>query len=159
VLTAGHVSGTPNREAMLVLADGRRVKAKTLGNNRGIDSGMMKITTEGKYPFVPLGNSTDLKKGQWVITVGHPGGYNPNRSPVVRVGRVLNRTNGYIESDCTLVGGDSGGPLFDMQGNLVGIHSRIGWNITDNVHVPVDTYRDTWDRLAKAESWGGWNFG
>src|SRR5207249_1980480 len=57
-------------------------------------------------------------------------------------------------TDCTLVGGDSGGPLFDMQGRLIGIHSRISNSITANIHVPVDTYRDTWDRLAKAEVWG-----
>src|SRR5262249_19252877 len=48
-----------------------------------------------------------------------------------------------------------GGPLFDLEGKLVAIHSRIGSTITDNVHVPVDTYRETWDRLTKGEAWGG----
>ncbi|MCI0462600.1 MAG: S1C family serine protease, partial [Gemmataceae bacterium] len=66
----------------------------------------------------------------------------------------LVRIDRFVQTDCTLVGGDSGGPLFDMQGRVIGIHSRIGSPITANLHVPVDTYRNTWDRLAKAEVWG-----
>jgi serine protease Do len=66
-------------------------------------------------------------------------------------------------TDCTLVGGDSGGPLFDMTGKVVGVHSRIGGAITFNIHVPVDTYKETWDRLVASEVWGsnafGFNFG
>jgi serine protease Do len=58
-------------------------------------------------------------------------------------------------TDCPLMAGDSGGPLFDSQGRLIGIHSRISDPVIANYHVPVDTYRDTWDRLAKGESWGG----
>jgi serine protease Do len=45
--------------------------------------------------------------------------------------------------------------LFDLEGKVIGINSRIGLSITDNVHVPVDTYRENWDRLAKGEVWGG----
>jgi hypothetical protein len=89
------------------------------------------------------------------MAIGHPGGFRPNRQPVLRVGRVLQSTQFVIRSDAAVVGGDSGGPLFDMNGRVVGIHSRIGGSMTDNFHVPVKTYRDTWDRLAKGESWGG----
>jgi len=60
--------------------------------------------------------------------------------------------------DPRICGGDSGGPLFDMQGRVIGIHSRIGGQITANMHVPVDTYRDTWEQLVKAEVWGGFGF-
>src|SRR5262249_4720599 len=80
-------------------------------------------------------------------------------TPVVRVGRVLTATGSLIRTDCTLVGGDSGGPLFDMDGKVIGIHSRIGGRITENIHVPVDTYRETWDRLVKSETWGPGLFG
>jgi serine protease Do len=155
VLTAGHVSGQPGRDVVLVLHDGKTVKGKSLGANRVIDSGMIKITEEREWPFIDLGKSADLKPGQWCIACGHPGGYKTGRSPVVRLGRVINNGKSAITTDCTLVGGDSGGPLFDMKGNIIGIHSRIGMVITANVHVPVDTYRDTWDRLAKGEAWGG----
>jgi serine protease Do len=153
VLTAGHVSRDAGREVTVTLSDGRKLKAKTLGANKDIDSGMLKITESGKWPFVEMGKSGDLKKGQWVITVGHPGGYKADRSPPVRLGRVLEATDKLIRTDCTIVGGDSGGPLFDMTGHVVGIHSRIGAPLSANIHVPVDTYRETWDRLLAGEVW------
>jgi serine protease Do len=156
VLTAGHVSGKPGRPCEIILPDGKVLKGKTLGQNVGIDSGLIQITTKGKYPFVPMGDSGKVKPGHWVLSVGHPGGFKRGRSPVVRLGRVSVANSRFIRTDCTLVGGDSGGPLFDMEGRVVGIHSRIGPPITENVHVPVDTYRETWDRLAKGDSWGGW---
>ena len=92
--------------------------------------------------------------GQWVIAIGHPGGYQAGRPPVVRVGRILEVSAKHLRTDCTLVGGDSGGPLFDMHGQVIGIHSRIGGSISYNIHVPVDTYTETWDRLAAGELWG-----
>jgi len=156
VLTAGHVSAEADRNVTIILPDGKTVKGKTLGANHNIDSGLIKITDKGDYPFVEMGKSSELKKGQWCIAVGHPGGFRPGRSPVVRLGRVLGvDAERGIRTDCTLVGGDSGGPLFDLEGRVIGIHSRIGRTIADNLHVPVDTYRDTWDRLVKAEVWGG----
>jgi serine protease Do len=159
VLTAGHVSGEPGRSVTIILHDGRMVKGKTLGVNKGIDSGLIKITDKGKWPFVDMGASDKLVKGQWCIATGHPGGYKKGRSPVVRVGRVVLANASVVRTDCALVGGDSGGPLFDMTGKVIGIHSRIGMSIADNVHVPVDTYRSTWDRLVASESWGGRLFG
>lgn len=155
VLTAGHVAGEPDKPCTLLLSDGSTVRAKTLGVNRGIDSGMIKISEEGKkWAFAEMGESKSLQKGQWVVSIGHPGGYQPGRDPVVRLGRVLNQNDFLIQTDCTLVGGDSGGPLFDLEGKVIGIHSRIGGPITANIHVPVATYRETWDRLAKGEAWG-----
>lgn len=155
ILTAGHVSGAANRDVTIILPDGKRLKGKTLGANRGIDSGMIKITTEGQFPYVEMGNADKISRGQWCIAVGHPGGFQRGRAPVVRLGRVQQVSNSVLRTDCALVGGDSGGPLFDLEGKVIGIHSRIGPSMAYNIHVPVDTYRDTWDRLAKAEVWGG----
>jgi serine protease Do len=155
VLTAGHVSAEPNRSARLILPNGKILNGKTLGWNKNIDSGLIKITEEGKWPFAEMGDSAKLKNGQWCLSVGHPGGYHPGRSPVVRLGRILEHRPSYLVSDCTLVGGDSGGPLFDMEGKVIGIHSRIGPTITSNIHVPVNTYRETWDKLVKGDKWGG----
>jgi serine protease Do len=159
VLTAGHVSGKPGRDCTLILPDGKTLKGKTLGQNINIDSGLIEILGDEKYPSAEMGESAKLKKGQWVLTLGHPGGFRPGRSPVVRLGRVLDVNDYTIRTDCTLVGGDSGGPLIDLDGKVVGIHSSIGTQITINNHVPVNTYRETWDRLAKGESWGGFSFG
>lgn len=155
ILTAGHVVSSPDHDATVIFPDGKKVKAKTLGVNRVMDSGMLKITEPGKYPHVELGRSSDLKLGQWCVTLGHPGGFNKDRPPVVRAGRILYSRDDAIGTDCTIVGGDSGGPLLDTAGRLIGIHSRISDDVTDNYHVPIDTFRDTWDRLAKGEAWGG----
>jgi serine protease Do len=60
-----------------------------------------------------------------------------------------------IRTDCTLVSGDSGGPLFDMHGRVIGIHSRISESTTANFHAPVGSYVTSWERLAQGENWGG----
>lgn len=159
VMTAGHVIGAPDQDCSIILPDGRTVKGRSLGVNHGIDSGLIKITTPGVYPHVPLGKAEALKMGQWCVSLGHPNGYRRDRPPVVRTGRVLLNTSSVIMTDCTLVGGDSGGPLFDLEGRLIGIHSRIGTPTMVNMHVPVDTYVATWDRLVAAEMWGSRGFG
>lgn len=152
VLTAGHVSGTPNRPVTIILADGKRVKGKSLGRNSGIDSGLFKIESDRKdWPFVDMGRSNAVSMGDWAIAIGHPGGWQQGRPPVVRLGRVIGASDRVIWTDATLVGGDSGGPLFDFDGKVVGIHSRISGPTSANFHVPVDTYHDTWDRLVASE--------
>jgi S1-C subfamily serine protease len=161
ILTAAHVVGREGRPATIVLHDGRRVRGKTLGLFRTMDAGLVKIITAPRdlgreaWPFAPMGASSELRTGQWCLATGHPGGFQSARTPVVRVGRILAvDPETAITTDCTLVGGDSGGPLFDMKGEVIGVHSRIGGPLTLNLHVPVDTYRESWDRLAAAEVWG-----
>jgi serine protease Do len=160
ILSACHVSlgldqgGGLDNDVTVIMPDGKKLKAKALGGNSGIDSGLIKITTEGKYPFVEMGNSKEVKNGDWCVCTGHPGGYKDGRSPVVRVGRILAHNDNHLQSDCTMVGGDSGGPLFDIDGKVIGINSRIAPSIQSNIHVPVDTFRDTWERLDKGEVWG-----
>jgi len=151
ILTAAHVIGKPNQKARIVFPDGKVFRAETLGVNSGrIDSGMLKIINpkNKSFPYVQLGISESLKLGQWVMAIGHPGGIDKSRGLVTRVGRIVSANKRVIRTDCTLVGGDSGGPLFDMNGQLIGIHSRIGQTLADNFHVPVDQYSDNWDKLA-----------
>lgn len=155
ILTAGHVAADAGRTVDIRLTDGRKLKAKTLGINHDIDSGLMKITDEGPFPYSPIGSSNELKSGQWTIALGHPGGFDPKRPPVVRIGRFLRINNRFLQTDCILIGGDSGGPLFDLEGRVIGIHSRIGTSVENNMDVPVDTYLETWTRLASSEVWGG----
>lgn len=157
ILTAGHVSGKPLEKARVILRNDltKTKSGKTYGQFKSIDSGMVKLTEGENYPHVEMGKSSELKVGQWVIAIGHPGGVRSNRGTVVRVGRILFVNQLVIRTDCTLVGGDSGGPLFDMQGRVIGIHSRIGGlAISENMHVPIDTYHETWAKLAAGDSWG-----
>jgi serine protease Do len=155
VLTAGHVSGTTGRDVMIYFHTGKTAKGKTLGGNHGIDSGLIKITTEGDWPYAEMGDSAAMKKGDWCMVCAHPGGFKPGRTPPVRLGRLLNSNPTTLTTDCVLVGGDSGGPLFDMHGRVIGINSRIGNSLAANMHVPVNPYRETWDKMCKAEVWGG----
>ncbi len=154
VLTAGHVIGGADRRATFFFHDEHVSRGRTLGANFLIDSGLMKISGDEKHAYAEFGTSTGLKRGQWVLSVGHPGGFVKGRSPVVRLGRILRVTDSSIQTDCPLVGGDSGGPLFDMKGKVIGINSRIGGELTYNVHVPVNTYGEYWDRLAAGEEIG-----
>lgn len=169
VLTAAHVAGKPNRDAWIRMPDGKRVRGRTLGMNRYMDAGLVKITdsrsekqeVQGQlvektvpWPHATLGTSAQIQPGHWVIATGHPGGWNKERNAVVRVGRVVETMQSTLVTDCALIGGDSGGPLFDLQGKLVGIHSRIGTDVGDNMHVPIDVFADSWDRMARNEAWG-----
>jgi S1-C subfamily serine protease len=156
ILTAAHVAGKPGRDAYVTLEDGRRLKATTLGMNRYMDAGLVKIdnTSGESFPHASLGRSKPLRVGQWVIATGHPGGWVSNRPAVMRVGRIIDLMPSTLVTDCALIGGDSGGPLFDLEGKLIGIHSRIGTDVIDNMHVPIDVFDDSWDRMAKSEAWG-----
>ena len=70
----------------------------------------------------------------------------------MRVGRILSvDPESALHTDCTLIGGDSGGPLFDMEGSVIGVHSRIGGSLTMNLHVPVAAYHDSWERLVAGD--------
>ena len=151
VLTAAHVIGEPDIQADVFLADGRNLKAKTLGLNRRFDSGMLRIESKESLPYLDIGQSTDLRPGQWVVAIGHPGGLDRERGMVLRMGRLLANSKSVLRTDCVLVGGDSGGPLADLSGNLIGIHSRIGSQLWDNLHVPIDAFSDEWDQLSAGD--------
>lgn len=160
ILTAAHVAGSPGRGATVILHDGTRLQAKTLGMNRDHDAGLIRIENPNrKFPHATLGQSSDLKVGQWVVGAGHPGGWQPDRGTVIRVGRLQKMVPRGKEphtlfTDVALIGGDSGGPLFTLDGKLIGIHSRIGTEVTDNMHVPIDVFKASWERMAKQEVWG-----
>jgi serine protease Do len=155
VLTAAHVAGTPNKDVIFLFPDGRMMRGKTLGLNRTMDAGLMKINEPDEtFPFVEMGVSEGLQLGQWCLATGHPGGYQADRQPVLRLGRIVFLDNSAVTTDCTLVGGDSGGPLFNMDGKVIGINSRISGPLTANMHVPVDAFKTNWERLMKGDAWG-----
>jgi serine protease Do len=100
---------------------------------------------------VKVDKSKSLKLGDWVYALGHSGGFDEARGAVVRIGRIVRVADSTLQSDCTLIGGDSGGPLFDLEGRLVGIHSRVGLNLEQNMHVPMREFRRHWDGLLAGE--------
>lgn len=160
ILTAAHVAGKPKQKMWVVLHDGRRVEGVSMGVNRDTDAGLVRILktrdeNNQPWPHAALPAVGErVKTGQWCIAGGHPGGWVSDRPAVIRIGRILAVTDTTVVSDCSLIGGDSGGPLFDLQGKLIGIHSRIGIDVDDNMHVPMNVYMESWDRLANSEAWG-----
>jgi len=154
VLTAAHVCEAPNRDVRFTFPDGTTARGKTLGTNHELDAGMMKITDRGPWPHVEIGDLAQSGLGDWVLTLGHPGGFDPQRPVVVRLGRIIRLSPEAVQTDCTVSAGDSGGALFDMRGRVIGIHSRISDSTAENFHVPITTYRETWDRLVNGENWG-----
>jgi serine protease Do len=154
VLTAAHVV-QGDEEMKAILPDGRVEKARVLGANYTRDAAMVQIEGGKNLPHVELGDSDALHVGDFVVALGHSKGYDPGRRAPVRLGRLS--TDGkqrFLITECTLIGGDSGGPLFDLQGKLVGIHSSIGSKLTINNHVPISTFKDNWDKLLRGEQWG-----
>ncbi len=154
ILTAAHVVG--GEDVMLVVfPDGRVEKGRVLGANFTRDAAMVQILKEGKYPHVELGDSDALNVGDFTVALGHSKGFDPERPAPVRLGRLC--TDGkqrFLITECTLIGGDSGGPLFDLRGKLVGIHSSIGPALKLNNHVPVSVFKRDWKKLLAGQHWG-----
>jgi len=152
VLTAGHVVPKAGRDITVRFLDGRTAKARSLGADLGRDCGMVRIEEPGEWPHVEISDAKP-EIGQWVFGLGHPSGFQIKRGSPLRFGQVL-RLGSYLVSDCAITAGDSGGPLFDMDGKVIGIHSSISNSITRNNHVPIKPFRDGWDRMLASETWG-----
>jgi len=155
VLTAGHVISRPGRDAEVTLWDGTKVKGESLGRNRSLDSGMIQLPKDREWPFAELADDALPYPGTWCLALGHPGGYDAKRGVVARLGRTIISRKRFLQTDCELVGGDSGGPLFDMSGKVIAIHSRIGEATNYNFHVPIVVFREEWERLKAGEDFAG----
>lgn len=151
ILTAAHVTGGVGKEFTVIFEDGRKVKAESLGLVASSDCAMAKITEEGTWPHVEVDREDSSKLGDWVYSLGHSGGFDKERGVVVRLGRLVQVKDDTVQSDCSLIGGDSGGPLFDLTGKLIGIHSRVDGSLQVNMHVPVREFLKNWDGMLKSE--------
>ncbi|MBN8456428.1 MAG: trypsin-like peptidase domain-containing protein [Verrucomicrobia bacterium] len=153
ILSAGHVSSAMTGDIVVLFADGKRAKAEPLGADFDRDAAMLRITDPGEYPFVEVAPADPLPTNAWCVALGHPGGYDPLRTPPLRLGRVLGYGE-FLITDSTVVSGDSGGPLFDTEGRVIGIHSNIGATLGENRHVPIKVFRDQWDDLLAGKRTG-----
>ncbi len=110
----------------VVLNDGRESPAELLGANRTHDVSLLRLLEPGPYPHVPIRATSRVEAGDWVLKIGHPLGYRKGRSAPVRLGRVICGTEEFFATDCMLSGGDSGGPYFSLNGQLLGIVHHSG---------------------------------
>lgn len=162
VMTAAHVSTGVGKDVTVIMGDGTKLKAETRGLDSETDAALIQIIEklpDGKpYPFVEINKADDTKLGDWVFSLGHSGGFDKARGAVSRIGRLVRVANTTLQTDGALIGGDSGGPLFDMEGRLIGIHSRVGAVVGVNMHVPVKVFTDNWERMLKSEFIGEGQF-
>ena len=115
-------------EIIVKLSDKREFVAEKMGSDPRSDLALLKIDAEG-LPTATLGNSEELKVGQWVLAIGSPFGFEHSVTAgiVSAKGRSLRSENyiPFIQTDVAINPGNSGGPLFDMDGRVVGINAQI----------------------------------
>jgi len=151
ILTAAHVN-TPGQTYMVTFPSGKTCIAQGLGKIEFEktpmmpDVAMMKIITPGKWPHAEMGWSSAIKINEPVISISYPESLN-QPLPLVRFGSIMNLKNeyGFLQSTCMMEPGDSGGPVFDYLGRVVGLHSAINGDV--DYEVPVDLYRKYWTAL------------
>ncbi|TSJ38900.1 PDZ domain-containing protein [Mucilaginibacter corticis] len=162
ILTAAHVS-VPGNTYKVMFPDGREAIAVALGkielaDDKTIpDVALMKIVTKGNWPNVEIGSSAALQKGEPCLSIAYPESLNQTQ-PTVRLGKVTASLNnrGFISSTCLMEPGDSGGPLINLSGQLIGLHSAIEIAEDKNYDVPVDLYEKYWTALQQPVVYHRW---
>lgn len=128
VVTNNHVIDKAE-DIQVVLQNGDKFKAKVIGIDPKTDLAVLKFEPEGKLQAVTLGNSDQLRIGDWVIAIGNPFGlgYTVTAGIVSAKGRSLGFGvyDDFIQTDASLNPGNSGGPLFNMNGQVVGVNTAI----------------------------------
>lgn len=150
VLTASHVVKRARRNMEVRLSNGVVWPAETLGCNENTDTGMVQLIGYDAWPYVEISDGKG-QPGQWVVGLGYPLSFKRGASAPARVGRILKRSGDRLVTDCLIMGGDSGGPVFDLNGDLLAISSRIKKGIHENYHVHVSRFVKEWKDLADGE--------
>ncbi len=164
IVTNNHVisGGAPGRanaatvEAITVtLPDRREFKARVVGRDSASDLAVLKIEAKG-LPFVQFGDSTRTRVGDWVVAIGNP--FALGGTVTAGIVSAIHRNIGqggaydrYIQTDAAINQGNSGGPMFDLQGNVVGINTAIysptGGNVGIGFAIPAEQAKPVIDAL------------
>lgn len=156
VLTNAHVVADAS-EVTVKLTDRREFAAKVIGVDKGSDIALIKIAATG-LPTVRFGDSKHLLPGQWVVAIGSPFGFENSVTAgvVSATGRPLPDDNGssfveFIQTDAAVNPGNSGGPLFNVDGQVIGvnaqIYSRTGGYMGMSFAIPIDVALSVKDQL------------
>jgi serine protease Do len=151
VVTNNHVIADAD-EISVIMHDGTAYKAKVVGADTKADLALLKLQdAPAKLPYVTLGNSDDSRVGDWVIAIGNPYGLGGTVTAGIISARSRDINAGpyddFIQTDAAINRGNSGGPLFNMKGEVVGINTAIysqtggsigiGFSIPSNLAKPV----------------------
>ena len=153
VMTNAHVIDGAD-EVTVKLLDKREFRAKVIGADKRTDVALIKIEANG-LPAVRMGDSSQLKPGEWVVAIGSPFGFEHSVTAgiVSAKGRALPQENyvPFIQTDVAINPGNSGGPLFNLRGEVVGINSQIfsrsGGFMGISFAIPIDLAMDIQQQL------------
>jgi serine protease Do len=145
VVTNNHVisnaeSGAIADEIEVALPDGRVFAAVLLGRDTATDLAVLKIEANEPLPYLPFGDSDGARVGDWVIAIGNPFGYGGSLSAgvVSARGRDLRGVyDDFIQTDVAINSGNSGGPLFNMDGEVIGVNTMIITNTGASVGISM----------------------
>ncbi len=150
VITNNHVIAEAN-EITVVFNDGTELKAEVVGKDAKTDIAVLKVKSEKPLNFVKFGDSEKLRIGEWVIAIGNPFGFGGSVSAGIVSAKQRNIRSGpydsFIQTDAAINKGNSGGPLFNLDGDVVGINTAIispsggsigiGFSVPASIAVPV----------------------
>jgi len=161
IVTNQHVL-KDSKDVAVILANGDKYEAKIIGMDEKTDIALLKIDVSFPLYAAKLGNSNNVSVGSWVIAIGTPFGLSNSVSIGVVSGlkRVIGpgRYAGYIQTDASINPGSSGGPLFNLAGEVIGINALIftdrspnreKYNIGIGFAIPINMVKDTIERLKK----------
>jgi serine protease Do len=128
ILTNNHVIDRAER-ITVKLSDGRMLRARVVGSDPDTDIALIKVDGQTGLPVAPLGDSSKLRMGEWVVAIGDPLGYEHSVTVgvVSYIGRKLfdASLDSYIQTDAAINFGNSGGPLINTRGEVIGINAAI----------------------------------
>ena len=150
VITNNHVIANAEK-IKVILKDGTRLDAKVIGRDAKTDLAVLKVNAKGDLPTVPFGDSDNARVGDWVVAIGNPFGLGGSVTAGIISARHRDINAGpyddFIQTDASINRGNSGGPLFNMKGEVVGINTAIisprggsvgiGFSIPSNLAQPV----------------------
>ncbi|HEY2782750.1 MAG TPA: Do family serine endopeptidase [Steroidobacteraceae bacterium] len=159
ILTNAHVVSDAS-EVTVTLTDRREFSAKVVGIDKASDVALIKIAATG-LPIVRFGDPAKLRPGQWAIAIGSPFGFENSVTAGVisAIGRPLNDGSNssyvnFIQTDAAVNPGNSGGPLFNIDGEVIGINSQIysrtGGYMGVSFAIPIDMALNVKDQLQKS---------
>ena len=158
VMTNAHVVNGSDK-VVVGLTNGKKLKAKLIGQDFFTDIAVLKIEGEGPWPIAKLGDSTKIKVGDWAIAVGNPFGLentvtlgiisNLNRN-VTQLG-IYDKKLELIQTDAAVNPGNSGGPLLNSNGEVIGINTliRSGPGAGLSFAIPINKAKEIADQLIK----------
>jgi len=151
ILTNHHVIDGADR-IMVRLGDGRQLRAETIGTDPDTDIALIKVDGPRPFPFAPLGDSDTLRVGEWVLAIGNPLAYEHTVTVgvVSFIGRKLfdSSLDRYIQTDAAINFGNSGGPLINSHGEVIGINAAISSRASNiGFAVPINQARSILPQL------------